>query len=119
MNFNENLTPEQREAKILECAIETFGAEAQIVVAIEELSELIKALTKFLRADGSQTEAVLENIREELADVSIMLNQLELIFGGYSDIECAKLERLISMLEERGAVFDEAPMKPIETKDRL
>ena len=40
---------QEREAKILEGAIEKWGVTAQVVVAIEELSELQKELCKFLR----------------------------------------------------------------------
>lgn len=87
----------EREAKILEGAVETFGAEEQVIVAIEECSELQKALTKWLRykgKDGLTDEILVENIREEMADVSIMLNQLALIFGDANEEEIAKLERL-------------------------
>lgn len=55
--------------------IEKFGKEAQTIVAIEELSELQKALCKHLRGQTN-----FENIIEEIADVKIMLAQLELIF---------------------------------------
>ena len=48
MNENREMTQE-REGKILESAIKTWGEEAQIVVAIEEMSELTKALSKYLR----------------------------------------------------------------------
>lgn len=69
-------------------AIETYGAEKQIIIAIEECSELQKALTKWLRL-------MLErNIREEMGDVEIMMCQLVLLFGGYLDDMKAKLERL-------------------------
>ena len=55
--------------------IEKYGKEAQTIVAIEELSELQKALCKYLRGQDN-----FENIVEEIADVKIMLEQLELIF---------------------------------------
>jgi hypothetical protein len=55
--------------------IEKFGKEAQTIVAIEELSELQKALCKHLRGLTN-----LDNIIEEIADVKIMLEQLELIY---------------------------------------
>lgn len=98
-----NMT-QQREAAILEKAVETFGPEAQVVVAIEECSELIKALTKWLRAGDcsnvmpEQFKAIHTGIKEEMADVSIMLNQLELIFGDSNEEEIAKLERLEKLL---------------------
>ena len=81
---------QEREAKILEGAIEKWGATAQVVVAIEELSELQKELCKFLRY-GRCDELTMH---DEMTDVSIMLNQLSLIFGDPTDREIAKLERL-------------------------
>ena len=81
---------QEREARILEGAIEKWGIRMQVVVAIEELSELIKELTKYLRF-GSCDRL---DMHDGLADVSIMLNQLELIFGDPTEREIAKLERL-------------------------
>lgn len=53
-----------------------FGDTKQIIVAIEELSELQKALCKWLRDDKSG----IDDIVEEIADVRIMIEQLEMIF---------------------------------------
>lgn len=61
--------------EIYKSMIEKFGKEAQTIVAIEELSELQKVLCKHLRGQTN-----FENIVEEIADVKIMLEQLELIF---------------------------------------
>lgn len=55
----------------------------------EELSELQKELTKWLRGKCNPA-----GLLEEMADVSIMLNQLQLIFGDPTEQEIAKLERL-------------------------
>ncbi|MCQ2439424.1 MAG: DUF2829 domain-containing protein [Oscillospiraceae bacterium] len=82
-----------REVTILESAVEVFGHQAQMDMAIEEMSELTKALLKYRRGNDF-SEKALANIREEMADVSIMLNQLELIFGDYTEEEIGKLERL-------------------------
>lgn len=95
-NEAENMTAE-REGKILEDAINTWGAKAQIVKAMEEMAELIQALSRrllcmYLNAPGGN--AALENVREEMADVSIMLAQLELIFGDTTEEEIRKLLRL-------------------------
>ena len=57
-------------------AINTFGESAQMIVALEECSELQKEITKLLRGKGN-----LEHLAEEMADVEIMLEQLELIYG--------------------------------------
>lgn len=74
--------------KILSAAICHYGPGIQRFKAIEELSELIRALA---RCDDS------ENIAEEMADVRIMLDQLEIIFGNGPKVakwEIMKLQRL-------------------------
>lgn len=92
MENSKNMTTE-REAAILEGAIEKFGTAAQIAKALEELNELGAELAR--RLNG---QAKVEAIREELADAFIMLNQLEMIFGDVTDVEIRKLERLEAML---------------------
>lgn len=91
-----------REGKILENAIAKYGVYAQIDVAIEEMSELTKALLKERRAVGTANydDSLRDHILEEMADVYIMLNQLSLIFGDCSEWEVYKLERLETRLKE-------------------
>ena len=60
---------------ILERAIETYGEDMQLNVAIEEFSELIKEICKHKRGEDNR-----DNILEEMADCYIMLEQLEIIF---------------------------------------
>lgn len=86
---------QEREAAILENAIKKFGPRPQVIVAIEEMAELQKELTKWLRGKSKY-----ENMMEEMADVSIMLNQLELIFGEPVEEEIAKLERLERLVQQ-------------------
>ena len=77
---------------ILLAAISKYGKGPQRDKAIEELSELIRALA---RCDD------IENIAEEMADVRIMLDQLELIFRNRArvrEFEQAKLARLSERL---------------------
>ena len=64
---------EYEEVVICRKAIDTFGEAIQMVVAMEELSELIKALSN--AALGCKN-----NIEEEVADVEIMLTQLRIMF---------------------------------------
>ena len=84
--------------KILSAAIRKYGPSAQQFKAIEELSELIRALA---RADDP------ENIAEEMADVRIMLDQLELIFRNGQKVaryEVQKLRRLDARLHAADTV---------------
>lgn len=84
----------------IERAIETYGKDMQLNVAVEELSELIKEICKHKRGNDNR-----ENIIEEMADCYIMLKQLEYIFDiDYNDIitiRSNKIDRLAKRLEER------------------
>ena len=84
----------------IEKAIETYGKDMQLNVAIEEFSELIKEICKHKRGNDNR-----ENIIEEMADCYIMLKQLEYIFDiDYNDIiaiRSNKIDRLAKRLEER------------------
>ena len=66
----------EQEEKIYKDAIEFFGDTSQKIMVIEEMSELIKELSKDLRQRG-----VVENIAEEVADVEITLNQIKQIYN--------------------------------------
>ena len=90
------ITLEQR-LNVLNSAIRTFGKESQKVVAIEELAELQKELTKDLRGKPN-----LQKIAEEMADVEIVLEQLELIYGvGLIQQKQAFKENKLKRLVER------------------
>ena len=64
-------TEEQR--NIMLNALKKYGVDAQDDIAIEEMSELTKAIIKNRRY---KTFSTLENLYEELADVSIILEQM-------------------------------------------
>ena len=53
-----------------------YGCEHQLNMVIEECSELQKAVCKIHRDDGHITEAHDENLREELVDVQVVLQQM-------------------------------------------
>lgn len=84
----------------LEKAIEAYGKDMQLTVAVEELSELIKEICKNKRGADNR-----DNIIEEMADCYIMLSQLEIIFDiDFRDIDNvvkSKLNRLASRLAEK------------------
>lgn len=89
-------------------ALSTYGREHQMLVCIEECSELIKALTKYCRIgiDLEYTECgkVVNSIAEEIADVKIMLEQVTMaldIHGEVNRQQIAKVERLEHRLYER------------------
>ena len=75
-----------RERAILQKAIDTYGGEMQSIVAIEEMAELQKELTKALRGNLN-----IGGLVEEMADVAIMYRQLMIIYN----IDPAKLQQNI------------------------
>lgn len=90
------------EKDILQEAIAVYGVEAQVLKASEELAELIQALMKWC---GNPDKA--ESVAEEIADVRIMLDQLEDIlceshgfmpdnFLEYRRLKIARLQRRIA-----------------------
>ena len=84
----------------LERAIDHYGKDMQLNVAIEEFSELIKEICKHKRGEDN-----LDNIIEEMADCQIMLSQLRIIFGiridDISRVKWEKLDRLEKRMAER------------------
>lgn len=63
------MTTEERRA-LLDRAITTYGAPAQMDMAVEEMAELTKALCKIKRAQaGCEVTAAIGNVIEEMADV--------------------------------------------------
>ena len=82
-------------------AIEHYGVNSQIDIAIEEMSELTKALLKHRRYG---TEDTYKAIRDELADVEICLEQIKLIYliddKSLEFIKNSKLDRLKKRMEE-------------------
>lgn len=54
-----------------EKALDKFGCKMQSTVAIEEMSEVIKEITKMLRGELDR-----EHMAEEIADARIMMEQM-------------------------------------------
>ena len=83
--------------KIYEDARIKWGSINQLTVAIEELSELQKEICKYFRHEGKHDDLI-----EEVADVSIMLEQIILMFDIEDDVKKVmeqKLQRLKRRIE--------------------
>lgn len=96
--------PTTMRPEILQQAVDTYGKEAQVDMAIEEMSELTKALLKHRRAEKSPEawdyEKTRQSILEETADVIIMLTQLLMIYGGREVVQ-KDINDKVKRLEER------------------
>lgn len=80
------------EKTVFETAIMEYGAYAQSMMLLEEMSELQKEICKSYRGKDNR-----EQIAEEIADVEIMLAQAKMIYGVAEEAEKwrkAKVKRL-------------------------
>ena len=84
-----------------------YGKEPQMGVAQEECAELIQAISKIRRK--GETVETLDNLVEEIADVSIMCAQLEELFGVRASIAWRmhqKLERQLERIAEGDTAYE-------------
>jgi hypothetical protein len=63
--------------------INVYGEEHQINKAIEEMAELTKELIKYQNKHQEYLtkEKIIKNIKQELADVEVMIEQIKIIFN--------------------------------------
>ena len=90
-----NKIPCEERVKTYTNALCRYGRNAQMVVALEELSECQKEICKILRGGGD-----LEHLAEEIADATIMLEQLRMIFS-INELVGKKMDEKILRLESR------------------
>ena len=83
--------------KTLQKAINWYGADKQMLIAIEELSELQKAIVKWFRKPTEETKS---DISEEMADVYVMLKQLEIMHKNDTEVQ-KNIDYKIKRLQER------------------
>ena len=75
--------------KIYSKMIEKYGFEKQMLIAVEECSELQKEVLKYLRGRENYTE-----VAEEIADVEIMIEQLKMMFNNKAEVENFKARKI-------------------------
>lgn len=112
--YETHALPTTMRPEVLQQAIDTYGSRAQEEMAIEEMSELTKAIVKRHRAkDKPSYDRAMNNIAEEMADVIIMLTQLLMFYGNRKDVHRAldeKVKRLAGRLESERAEMTGAAM---------
>jgi len=93
----------ERAERVLRAALERWGIPSQIGMTIEECGELIVKLTKLDRKHNGST---IEEVSEEMADVRVMLDQMEIAFDNWEIIariyaeKITKLEKMLGLDEE-------------------
>lgn len=88
---------------------DAYGYDAQSRQCIEEMAELTQAINKFWRKQGTDYKTLVErthikdNLLEEIADVQIMLWQMEyLLNADVSAIIEQKLDRQLERIKSNG-----------------
>lgn len=88
--------------KIIEEAINKYGAEKQLLVCMEEPAELIQAISKAERYPND--EKYIDRLIEEIADVLICIEYLKMIYDiDQSNVEMwinRKLKRISKRMNE-------------------
>ena len=106
---NEYLIHHTFNKKIIDETMDRYGIEKQSLVAMEELAELQKAISKLVRNPEERTKpleykGLKNNLIEEMADVLICMDQLIEFYNvqrcDVQDIIQAKQERQAKRLEE-------------------
>ena len=88
-----------RERKLL-FLIDHYGTLNQMLIAIEEMAELQKAIVKHIRQESEEN---INSVIEEIADVQVMLEQLKMIFSCRSKIDeimDEKIDRQIKRIKD-------------------
>lgn len=100
-----NPMPKSEQTDILKKSIEYNGAETELVIIMEELSELIQQVSKRYRGENYTM-----HLLEEMADVYICLDELKLMIDiTDDDIEAAmsvKFERIKDSIQ-KGALLND------------
>lgn len=98
MGYVEENKEENMVKELYSLALSTYGAQAQTMMVMEEMAELQKELCKHARGRENRAQ-----IAEEIADVQIMLEQMELLHdceGLAAGFKAQKLDRLEKRLRE-------------------
>ena len=101
---NEYLIHHTFNKKIIDETMDRYGIERQSLVAMEELSELQKAISKLVRNPEEKTKplefkGLRQNLIEEMADVLICMDQLIEFYH----IQRPEIQELIQAKQERQA----------------
>ena len=84
---------------LFEQAIEKWGTGFQHIMVMEECAELIKECSKQLRGRGEYNKII-----EEMADVSILIDQLKVMHGiseeEFENVCDKKIQKLVKMLDD-------------------
>ena len=90
-----NIISYEKRLRVYTNALIRFGKANQLIVALEELSEVQKEICKVMRGQTS-----LDHLAEEIADATIMLEQVREIFS-INDLVCEAMDEKIIRLDRK------------------
>lgn len=103
-----------RQDKIIRETVNIYG-DKQYMTAVEEMAELMQAISKYLRIDYSGCDDMLQikkeqieridNITAEMADVYIILEELQYMFGISSENIQAGIDTKLKRQHARNEQF--------------
>ena len=99
------LSKEER-IEVYNKATELWGEVAQYDQCIEEMGELIVAINKYKRKvlykEYKENKKIIENLVEEIADVSMCLEQMRYFFRDYNidEVLDKKMQKFIGQIKE-------------------
>ena len=113
MNMAKQVSNDLLPASVPAAAVRKWGKVKQLHATIEECSELIKCIVKYMRYDWNRVWEL--KTLDEVVDVDIQLREMRLILG-VSDEE---YEKLISQKMERLAkiIHDDNPYRGLKGED--
>lgn len=87
---------------IYEEALKTYGEKKQLMMVIEEMSEMTQVICKLLRTPGDEDPkpATIARLVDECTDVTIMMEQLRLILD-INDKVCSRMDFKVARLANR------------------
>jgi len=106
------ITYDERKA-VYEQALAAYGERAQVLMVIEEMSELTKEICKHFRGRPN-----IEELADEVADVTIMLEQLRLIYGLNAKV-CEHMDMKVLRLKKRLGMEPAASEVPEEDEELM
>ena len=97
---NEHLQ-EMHCSDVYQRAVHTYGETSRLILAVEEMSELTKELSKHTRGRNNMSA-----ICEEMADVEIMLEQLKIVFNNRAAVDYHKAHKLQRLADRMDGAVD-------------
>lgn len=98
-----NQIPYDERVKVYADALQTFGGGAQLVKALEELTEVQLEIHRALNG-----RADLAHLAEEVADATIMLEQVRQMFN-INELVCEFMDAKVTRLRQRVDMFRRPP----------